>query len=191
MALHKAKSKAERARKLRGRPRKQGKLREPNGRVSRAKEPIHKLATSIRAKAHNLTVEQASNPMSATFIGRMAMMGRAGGLSQEQYDVALKFLEIRNDYRCSLLSPGAYYEKTGIRLDAENMEAYTTWVLRTRKRYNAALKAIQEAQFDNRHENLYAAIQYIIIDDRDLPNLLGATRMVLNALARHFLIDKT
>ena len=189
MAHHKAKTKAQRVRKLGGRPRIQGKLREPNGRISRAKgprEPIDKLAIEVRARRSGLKYNEARNPLAATFIGRLAMQGRASGLSQDQYDAAIQFLKIRNDYRCSLLSPGAYYEQTGISLNDDNMDAYTAWAQKARKRYNNALKAIQEAQFDNRHENLYAAIQYIIIDDVELHYLVGAARMALNALARHF-----
>ncbi|UXN06323.1 hypothetical protein [Bartonella sp. HY761] len=172
--------------KKRGRPKLKGKLREANGRVSRAKEPIQKLAIEARAKAHKLTIAQASDPRSQSYIGRLSLFDRAGGISADQYQAAIRFLEIRNDYRRSLLSPGAYYEATGIQLGSENMEEYSAWVLRARRRYSATLKAIQEAQFDNGNENLYAAIQYILIDDRELPHLLGATRMVLNALHRHY-----
>ncbi|UXM95390.1 hypothetical protein N5853_01735 [Bartonella sp. HY329] len=172
--------------KKRGRPKIKGKLREANGRVSRAKEPVQKLAIEARAKAHKITIEQAKDPRAQTYLGRLSLFGRAGGISADQYQAATRFLEIRNDYRRSLLSPGAYYEATGIKLGSENMEEYTAWVQRARRRYSAALKAIQEAQFDNAHENLYAAIQYILIDDRELPHLLGALRMVLNALHRHF-----
>ena len=172
--------------KKRGRPKLEGKLREANGRVSRSKEPTQKLALEARAKAYKLTIEQAKDPRSRTYLGRLSLFGRQGGVSKDQYEAGEQFLEIRNDYRRSLLSPGAYYEATGVQLGQENMEEYTAWVLRARRRYSAALKAIQEAQFDNGHENLYAAIQYILIDDRELPHLLGATRMVLNALYRHF-----
>lgn len=172
--------------KQRGRPRIAGKLREPSGRISRAKDPAQKVALAARAKAYNLTLEQAASPYAQSYLGRLLLFGNAGGLCQKQYDAAQIFLKIRNDYRRSILSPGAYYEATGIRLGQENMEEYTAWVIRARKRYSSALKAIQEAQFDNSGENLYAAIQYVIIDDRELPHLLGATRMVLNALLRHF-----
>lgn len=189
MAQQKVKTKAQHVKKIGGRPRIHGKLREPNGRVSRAKgpkEPIDKLAIEVRARRFGLNFNEAKNPMAATYIGRLAMKGAANGLSQDQYDAALQFLKIRNDYRCSLLSPGAFYEKTGQTMNVDNMQEYTDWVLRARQRYAKAMKAIQEAQFDNGHENLYAALQYVIINDVELDNLLGAARMVLNALARHF-----
>lgn len=179
-------SKRQKRRSRRGRPRIEGKLREPNGRISRAKDPAARVALEARARHAGLNLAQAVDPRAENYIGHLAILGRGEGLSQDQYDAAVRFLEIRNDYRRSLLSPGAYYEVTGLRLGAENMQEYTGWCKRVRRRYTAALKAVQEAQFDNGCENLYAALQYVIIDGLELAHLLGATRMVLNALHRHF-----
>ncbi len=58
----------------RGRPRIRGCVREQNGRVSRAKtprEPANKLTIEMRAKHFGLTVEEAKNPLSGTYIGRL------------------------------------------------------------------------------------------------------------------------
>jgi len=46
---------------------------------------------------------------------------------------------------------------------------------------------VSEAQFEERSENLYAALQYVVVEDKELPHLLGATRIVLNALHRLFM----
>ncbi len=62
----------------RGRPRINGCLREPNGRISRAKiprEPIDKLAIEMRAKRFGLTIEEAKNPLSSTYIERLYLQG--------------------------------------------------------------------------------------------------------------------
>lgn len=170
----------------RGRPRMEGKLREPNGRVSRAAQPPSLLALQARAFHTGLTLEQAKDPRAETYLGRLAIFGRGDGLSRDQYEAAQQFLQLRNEYQRSLLSPGAYYEATGIRLQADNMAEYEAWAARVKKRYSGALKAVQEAQIDNGRENLYAALQYVIIEDLELPYLLGAVRMALNALHRHF-----
>lgn len=172
--------------KRRGRPRIEGRLREPNGRLSRAQNPAALLAIQARAFHTGLSLEQAKDPRAATYLGRLAIFGRGDGLSADQYEAAQSFLALRNDYRRSLLSPGAYYEATGIRLGEDNMAEYAAWVKRVKKRYAQALKAIQEAQLDNGHENIYAALQYVIIDGQELPYMLGAVRLALNALHRHF-----
>lgn len=182
----KARAKGYKRRSRRGRPRIEGKLREPNGRISRAANSAARVALEARARHTGLSIAQAADPRSENYLGRLAILGRGEGLSDDQYIAAVKFLEIRNDYRRSLLSPGAYYEATGLRYGADNMEEYTAWCKRVRQRYTSALKAIQESQFDNGHENLYAALQYVIVDGLELPHLLGAARMVLNALHRHF-----
>jgi len=172
--------------KRRGRPRLEGRLREPNGRIARAQKPAALQALQARARHAGLTLAQARDPRAETYLGRLAIFGRGDGLSRDQYEAAQNFLALRNDYRRSLLSPGAYYEATGIRLGEDNMAEYTAWAGRVKKRYNGALKAIQEAQLDNGRENIYAALQYVIIDGLELPYLLGAVRLALNALHRHF-----
>jgi len=170
----------------RGRPRLEGRLREPNGRISRAHNPPALAALQARAFHNGLSLEQARDPRAETYLGRLAIFGRGDGLSRDQYEAGQQFLQLRNDYRRSLLSPGAYYEATGIRLQEDNMAEYEAWSARVKKRYARVLKAVQEAQIDNGQENLYAALQYVLIDGLELPYLLGAVRLVLNALHRHF-----
>lgn len=184
--MTKAMSKAQKRRSKRGRPRKEGVMREPNGRASRAKNPPAKVAIENRMKRYGLTREQATDPKAETHIGRLSLKGKYDGLSEDQYDAAQKFLALRNDYRRSLLSPGAYYEAKGVKMPDDDLTDYITWVKRINKHYKEAMHAIEEAQFDNSQENLFAALQYVIIGDMDLPHLLGPTRMVLNALCRHF-----
>jgi len=184
--IMKARSKGQKRRSRRGRPRIEGKLREPNGRISRAQNPAARVALEARARHNGLNFSQALDPRAESYLGRLAMLGRGEGLSHDQYVAAIKFVDIHNDYRKSLLSPGAYYESTGLGINADNMEEYSAWCNRVHRRYTAALKAVQEAQFDNGHENLYSALQYVIVDGLELPHLLGAARMVLNALHRHF-----
>ncbi len=95
----------------RGRPRIKGCIREPNGRISRAKtphEPMDKLAIEMRAKRFGLTIEEAKNPLSGTYIGRLYLQGE---INQDQYDAAQKYLEVRNDYLCAKTLPSAIYDK--------------------------------------------------------------------------------
>ncbi len=172
----------------RGRPKKEGVLREPNGRASRAKEPPAKVALEARMRMHNLTKAQAMDQKAATNLGRLAMMGRAEGLSQDQYEAALRYLDLRNDYSKSLLSPGAYFDTNGS-VDSNDPDAYSEWCVRVKDSVNAAHEAIQEAQNENRSENLWAGLQYVIIKDEMMPHLLGSARLVCNALHRHFMLD--
>ena len=183
----KAGSKNGRLRARRGRPRLVGVPREPNGRPSRAKHPreaIDRLAILMRAKHTGLSEEQAEDPRASTYIGRLFMAGpECGGLSEEQYNAGLRYLEIDNNYKKALQSPAAYYANSGRRGDPNRFEEFCQ---RAKRQYCEARTAIQEAQFDCKTDNLYTALQYIVLEDIELPHLVGTTRLVLNALSRHF-----
>ena len=178
-----------RAKRRRGRPRIQGIVREPNGRRSRAKRPreaIDKLAIRMRAKHTGLSEKQARDPRAESYIGRLFMLGsESGGISEEQYNAAIRYLEINNDYKKALQSPAAYYDDLSTVADPERYEEFCK---RAKRQYKEARAAIQEAQFDNRFDNLYAALQYIVLEDLELPHLVGTTRLVLNVLSRHFFL---
>ncbi|WP_375609681.1 MULTISPECIES: hypothetical protein [unclassified Bartonella] len=167
----------------RGRPRINGCLREPNGRISRAKiprEPIDKLAIEMRAKRFGLTIEDAKNPLSGTYIGRLYLQGV---INQDQYDTAQKYLEVRNNYLCAKALPNAIYDDFTPSL---NEEAKKQWIEKTTHYYEAMKEVLKEAQCLYRQHNLYAALQYIVVEEQSLPYLVNSLCVVLNALHKHF-----
>ncbi|WP_375655497.1 hypothetical protein [Bartonella sp. AA83SXKL] len=167
----------------RGRPRINGCLREPNGRISRAKiprEPIDKLAIEMRAKRFGLTIEDAKNPLSATYIGRLYLQGV---INQDQYDAAQKYLEVRNNYLCAKALQNAIYNDFTPSL---NEEAKKQWIEKTTHYYEAMKEVLKEAQCLYRQHNLYAALQYIVVEEQSLPYLVNSLCVVLNALHKHF-----
>jgi len=173
----------------RGRPRIEGVAREANGRISRAvnpPEPADKLALEVRAWKTGVSVEEARDPRLATYIGRLARLGAQDGLSARQYEAALIFLEVLNDYRKAIVSPAAIWgdialtgEEAGLTIEEATSRA--------KARYQGAIAAVQEAQAQNPHDNLYAALQYLVIEDRELPAMVGTLRLLLNALAKYLL----
>jgi len=193
MAATKALSKAGKLRHKRaarrGRPLTPNVMREPNGRISRAitlPEPADKLALEVRARQLGVSVEAARDARLATYIGRLAILGvedGAGGISDEQYKAAQTFLEIRNNWLRAIGSPAAVFEE---RIGLPDGQAQEEAVRHDKARYEAMMTALQEAQFDNRQENLRAALQYLVIDDLELAYMIGALRLALNALHRHF-----
>ncbi|WP_412058233.1 hypothetical protein [Bartonella sp. DGB2] len=185
--------------KARGRPRIEGVAREPSGRISRSgrgftrcgandNEPIDLLALRMRAKHAGLSLEDAKNPLAATSIGRLRLLGREQGLSEAQYDAAEKYLQVRNNYLCAKGFAHGYYDRPQSQDFTGTVEE---WVIKCTKRWQDARLALKEAQFDNPDDNLFAAIQYIVEDDMDVSHLVGALRLALNALSRHFLLDKS
>ncbi|WP_413154844.1 hypothetical protein [Bartonella sp. cb54] len=174
--------------KKRGRPRIEGCMREKNGRISRAKtprEPVNQLTIEMRAKHFGLTIEEAKNPLSSTYIGRLCLLGykqNAAGISQDQYDVAQRYLQIRNDYLCAKGLPSGYYDIT---LSSDE-EARKHWIQKATDRYADMKEAIKEAQNLHHHHNFYAALQYLVVEDQSLPHLVYSLRLILNALHKYF-----
>ncbi|EJF77803.1 hypothetical protein MCQ_01493, partial [Candidatus Bartonella washoeensis Sb944nv] len=91
--------------------------------------------------------------------------------------------QIRNDYLCAKGLPSAVYDDVTTNSDPNSLER---WVEKATYRYQAVQEAIKEAQHLYRQYNLYAAIQYIVIEDQTLPHLVNSLRVVLNALHKHF-----
>ncbi|UTO28190.1 hypothetical protein [Bartonella harrusi] len=175
--------------KKRGRPRITGKLREPNGRISRAKKPRTPpplLTIEMRAKHFGLTLEEAKNPLSSSYIGRLCLLGYkqdGSGISKEQYETAQRYLQIRNDYLCAKGLPSGYYDDF---THASNENAHKQWIQKATDHYDGMKKAIQEAQNSHRQHNFHAALQYLVVEDQQLPSLVHSLRLILNALDKYF-----
>ncbi|MCZ2158725.1 hypothetical protein NPX99_05485 [Bartonella sp. 220] len=175
--------------KKRGRPRITGKPREPNGRISRAQKPRTApplLTIKMRAKHFGLTIEEAKNPLSSSYIGRLCLLGYKqdpSGISKEQYDTAQRYLQIRNDYLCAKGLPSGYYDEF---MHASNEKAHKQWIQRASHHYEDMQKAIQEAQNLHRQHNFRAALQYLVVEDQPLPSLVNSLRIILNTLHKHF-----
>ncbi|WP_455476587.1 hypothetical protein [Bartonella sp. B41] len=166
-----------------GRPRIEGCVREKNGRISRAKTPfvaVDRLAIEMRAKHFGLTAEDAKNPLSGTYIGRLCLQGE---FSQEQYDAAQRYLQIRNDYLCAKGLSGAVYNEA---LSSSNDEAREKWVKIATEQFLAVKDIIAETQSLHRQYNLHAALQYLVVEDQPLPYLVNSLHIILNELYRYF-----
>jgi hypothetical protein len=174
--------------------------REPNGRASRARDPIDKLALEVRARMLGISVLDAKNQLAATFIGRLHMQYQAWEkrgpkdarrppecLSYREYSAAIRFLDLHNDRLKVIQAHGAQYE-TRARGDSD-IDAVEAWASRVNSEYVGVRKAIQEAQGHNRGENLWAALDYCILRDQPFSNMVGALRILCNSMARHWKIS--
>lgn len=182
-------SKAQKIKARRGRPKKEGVMRESNGRASRAKEPPARVAIAARMKHAGLSMSQAIDPKAETYIGRLAMQGTGSGISNDQYDAAIRFRTLRNEYRKALHSKGAYYEpSTG----ADDYEAYRKWAETAIRRHADVIDLIRSEQQEFRNQNLYAALEHVVVEDLPLDYMIGPVRIVCNLLSKHFTsVDRT
>lgn len=162
--------------------------REPNGRLSRSgipHEAADVVAIAARMKHLGIDKDQARDQKAATFIGYLNLLGSTDGLSDRQHDGAKRFLELRGAYLRAIKAPGSQVDDD--HAGSGNLtEAYEEWVANTKRRYLACRGAVQEAQNMSREENLWAALDLVIIEDRALHHMVGATRLLCNALAKFF-----
>ncbi len=182
-----AKTKAARMAKKRGRPRKEG-AREPSGKLSRSgidHEAVDKLALEVRAWKLRITPEQARDQKAGSFIGYLNLLGRKDGLSHDQYEGAQSYLRLRAAYMRAIGSPDAIYDSEALPGVSDDPNAYADWCDRTKAQYEAVRRDIQEAQNYSR-ENLWAALQLVVIEDRPLYAMVGTTRLLCNVLHHHF-----
>ncbi|USP02843.1 hypothetical protein [Bartonella taylorii] len=143
-------------------------------------DPVNQLAIEMRAKRFGLTIEEAKNPLAGTYVGRLCLQGV---LTQDQYDAAQKYLEVKNDYLCAKGLPSAVYDEIPSSSDDKAREK---WVEFATEQFSNMQEVIKETQHLYRQYNLYAAIQYIVIEDQTLPHLVNSLRVALNALHKYF-----
>ncbi|EJF84363.1 hypothetical protein MCY_01170, partial [Bartonella rattimassiliensis 15908] len=65
-------------------------------------------------------------------------------------------------------------------------KARDKWVAFATEQFINMQEALKEAQCLCRQYNLYAALQYLVIEDQMLPYLVNSLRAALNALQKYF-----
>ncbi|WP_144753903.1 hypothetical protein [Bartonella saheliensis] len=148
--------------------------------VTVRQDPVNQLAIEMRAKRFCLTIEEAKNPLVGTYVGRLCLKAV---LTKDQYDAAQKYLEVRNDYSCAKGLPSAVYDEMPSSCDEEAREK---WVERATEQFSNIQEVIRETQCFYRQYNLHAALQYLVVEDQELPHLVSSLRIALNALQKYF-----
>jgi hypothetical protein len=188
----KARTQAQKLRRKRGRPLTAG-IREPNGRVSRSgidHTTAHHAPIKVRAQQLGISQEKAMNQKAGSFIGYLNLIGPRDGLSEAQYEGAQSYLTFRQRVLRAIKSPEAIYDPEAVGAGGDITEQYEDWCKETLEEWDDLKKQIQTEQNGSR-ENLWAALQYVLIEDQRLHHMIGATRVLSNVLARHFKTAQT
>lgn len=174
-----------------GRPRKLNISRTRSGAISRAKGAQNENAEAIalRMRVFGLTEKEARDQKAASYVGRLCLAGlrnSTDGVSQVQYDAAQAYLEARQNFKRAVKSPDALATGSGGASGAEG-PGYEQWCRRAVAKWEGMQLAIQTEQglHENRGANMWAALDYLVSRDQELPHLIGDLRLALNALARH------
>lgn len=181
-------SKAEKLRRKRGRPKVANVAREPNGRISRSPNHTNKDEVQRRAERLGLTVVQARDQKAATYIGYLNLLGKVDGISDDQYEAAMKYLDLRRSYLLAIKAPDAGRSETGTGAPSgEISDAYVDWCANVIERHSACRRIIQEQQNQHR-QNLWAALDLCVIQGHRLDHMIGDIRLLCNALIMAFRI---
>ncbi len=90
---------------------------------------------------------------------------------------------MKNNYLCAKGLPNAIYDKMSSSSDDKAREK---WVQKATNHYQAMQEIVKERQCLYRQHNFYASLQYLVIEDQELPYLVPLLRIVLNALQKYF-----
>ena len=185
--MAKARTKAAKLARKRGRPKMEG-AREPSGRPSRSGRdhpPAYEASIQPRAHRLDITEDQAMAQKAGSFIGYLNLIGPRDGISDGQYEGAQQYLRLRQRVAPALQSPAAVYDPEAFPGPGDDPEAYARWCREALAEDKEVRRQIQEAQNYSR-DNLWAALQYVVIEGQHMHHMIGATRVLCNVLARHF-----
>lgn len=174
-----------------GRPRKTNVRRTKSGAISRAKSAYNENADAIalRMRVFGLTEKEARDQKASTYVGRLCLAGlrnSTDGISQDQYDAAQAYLEAHHNFKRAVKSPDALASGNG---GASGMEGqdYENWCKRAVTKWEGIKAAIQLEQgyHENRGSNMWAAVNYLLDRDEQMPHMIGDLRLALNAVGHH------
>ena len=184
-------------------PKRQDGAREANGRLSRkapdvmdrinkhlGREEKDILRTGVEARVRLFGIDprHSRDQMLGSFVGRLCLSKE---LTLVQYDAALAYL---GDWQANSIAVQAPRQPAATNLNAvrgasgadENVDA----TRHAMERYRAARAAVQERQNELRGAGaLFAALDHLVVDDRDFYHMVGWLREALNALVRHYKLE--
>lgn len=163
--------------------------REPNGRISRSgipHEPADVVALTARMRHTGLPATKAKDQKAASYIGYLNLLGPRDGLSDTQYNGLAQLLDLRAKNLRAIKAPDSTQRAEGSTTGDEVSDAYIEWCKSVIRAYEDCRRAIQEAQFEHREENLWAAYDICVLRDEWHSHMVPALRYLGNATARHF-----
>jgi hypothetical protein len=185
------------------RKRRDGRRREPNGRLSRRKADreanarmadnetsVEAMATVLAARwrVHGITAEHAKDPLAGSAVGRLCLSDQ---ISRDQYDAAIRYLDVLGSYeKALLLRTGKPSESKGSPHGLGDSPEYIDWCQAQIERWDEVTTLLTELMYSLRSPGPRAALDVVVVRDVDMPELAADLRLALNALARHFSIGR-
>lgn len=167
------------------------------------RDEVEAMATALlaRERVYGVRLSDVKDQRAGSIIGRLRMMHEArlkagvetpDGLSGPQYEAALKYQEVAEAHARVVCAPKGMVAADLNRVGGPSVDEAARDVrdARIERAYREARDAVQHCQNHHRTGVLFAALDLLVLRDKDMPHMYGDLRVVLNALARHFeLID--
>jgi hypothetical protein len=154
-----------------------------------ARERVHGLPRATKDRKTGKEVAVSREPMAGSFVGRLCQQRV---LSRDQYEAATTWLEDATNYtrvRRSPIQPNAI-DLNATRGGVDNYENVSL-TERITKRYHDAGKAVVDAQNAiGGLANLFGALDVCVRQDAECWHLVGDLRIVLNALAKFYGLER-
>lgn len=180
----------------RGRPRKQGIPRDPDGKPSRryTAEMTEREARSVmiaaRVRMYGVTEHQAGlneigMPNAGNLYGRMRLQGT---LSADQWSAAEWYVNKRNAWLRAIQAKGEASGGDGQGTNRGDTDSYVDWVRETIDTWKQVIDCVQDISIETRSP-VKAALDMFLKPDGGvyLPHLEGTFKVGLNAIYRRFL----
>jgi hypothetical protein len=140
-------------------------------------------------RVFGLTEKEARDQKASTYVGRLCLAGMRNttdGITQDQYDAAVAYLDVYENFQRAVKSPNALASGSGGASGAEG-PGYEQWCQKAVEKWEGLQLAIQTEQgfHENRGANMWAALNYLIDRDERHPHMVGDLRLALNAIGHH------
>lgn len=174
--------------------------RTPSGQKSRSKAAREWITTqteraamepalSARQRLFGLSEADAREGKAGSVVGRLVLNKV---LRPDQYEAGKRYLEVTNAYQRSIgAAPDFTQPRESLPASDDPEKAWKAFCGHARRAHGAMLAVIRDVMVAERSPDPAAALDAFLVRDRHDPRLLGALRVSLNALGRHFGIPVT
>lgn len=198
--------------KKRGRPAADDVLREPNGRRSRGKgvpglpvvykgevglspKKAVEVAVEARCRLYGLTEDEAGHQEAGSVVGRLELLGRRGrkhplAITAAQRMAAERYMEARGNHLRAIMARSDIEQKRPASAGDGVSKSYEAWCKGAIVRWLKVEEAIEDVAIMHRHENVFAAVDCLIVRDELHEHMVPALRLALVALTKVFGIDE-
>lgn len=176
--------------------------RTPSGQLSRAKAAREWITThnekaametvvAARQRLFGLSEKDTKEGYAGSVVGRLRL---AKVIRRDQYDAAIKYLEVRNAYQRAIGAVPDFTQPPDERAaprvrDGRILspdEAWQDFVQGAKRAHARMLRVLGDLIATERSPAPMAALDAILVKDCHEPSLVGPLRSALNALGKHF-----